>query len=319
MTLLEDKNIKKCREIKIDCSVFFFLNLTKSVNLLYLIYLKVGIFMDNLYQEAKQITTSIIKIYILLSKLAKEEKTNTQDYQDLCLVLKSAKEIEKNKYKILCPYQKYLDENYYIMKDNNSKKDGYFLPRTEEILTAIRILNQLDKQKKYMLDGNKVNISFSIQNYVDDAFFFEITQYLKGASLEEREALIDFQYSFLAISVNLNEEDLFIPKKNTSMSEQEFELSLMHLMPKIQELEEQLLKYSDKDVNAETLLSVLYTKACISLLPPLYEGIVLQEWQNTLNLYNISNYFKGVTSMKMYKLLCLICEDKALDKWERRH
>ncbi len=293
--------------------------MTKNGDLLYTINLKVGVFMDNLYQEAKQITTSIIKLYTTLSQLVKEGKTNTQEYQDLCLVLKSATEIEKNKYKILFPCQNYLDENYHIIQEHNSKKEGYFLPRTEEVLKAVRILNQLDKQKKYMLDGNKVNSSFSIQNYLDDAFLFEITQYLREATFEERELLIDFQFSFLAISTKLDEENFVIPKRNTSMSNQELELSVMYLLPKVQKLENQLLEYSDKDVNSETLLSILYTKACISLLPPLYEGLLLQEWQNTLNLYNISNYFKGVPSMKMYKLLHLICEDKALDKWERRH
>ena len=92
------------------------------------------------------------------------------------------------------------------------------------------------------------------------------------------------------------------------MSEKEMHAAMIYLFPKVEELQDKLFEMKDKDMDTETLLWILYTKACIHLLPPLYEGVILGENGNALNLYETLEYCKGENAEQMSRLLALLTQ-----------
>lgn len=171
-------------------------------------------------------------------------------------------------------------------------------------MSAIRTLNFLDKTKYYALDGllfRKPNY-LQLQKYLEEAFLYEILQYLKIAKREEKEMLIDFKYALLATTEIATTESL-LPEPNIGLTEEEMHGAINYILPKVQVLTNKLIEMKDNDINAETILWILYTKACIHLLPPLFEGVVLEEMRNAISLNKILGNISGRQNKKMCDML----------------
>lgn len=266
---------------------------------------------NNIYKDAKQLTDGIINIYLTLAKLEKEGKKESKQYKDLLFLLPKAKEIEKRKYLAVTPLKKDIYANFSALESARSG-GGYFLRITKESLSAIRTLNFLDKSKYYTLDGIvfKNPKYLQLQEYLEEAFLYEISHYLKGVQGKEKGILIDFQYALFATSETI--EEITIPKPNWTLSEEEMNAALVYLFPKVQELTNKLLDLQDEDITSEMILWVLYTKACIYLLPPLYEGIILQEMKNAIGLNRILGTISKKKNKKICDMLSYLNEERCL-------
>ena len=235
----------------------------------------------------------------------KKLEKGSKEYQELLEILSLAKANEDVLYRTFLPKQDYLNANYSVLEEE--KVEGnYFIPIRKETLSAIRALNKMDKNQIYTLDDNVLHNQnvLEMEIYLEEAFFFEIGEYLKNAKEEEKNTLIDFKYALLTVFPELGEECLICPKTNFSMSTEEMQAAMIYLFPKVEELQEKLFEMNDKDINMETLLCILYTKACIHLLPPLYEGIILEENRNAMNL----GYYMGEKTEQMNRLLTLLTQ-----------
>ncbi len=235
--------------------------------------------MQDRYKEAKKLTNAVINIYRTLAKLEKNQKENSNEYKDLCNLLPKAIEFEKRDYHTFLPKKIYIKVNQEVLE-----KDTYFLLPSEEKMSALRALSYLDVKSLYSIQGSKVEEPAfkTLQEQLESNFYCEIINYLPFARKLERETLIDYKYMLLAI---LEENPKTIaPPSVQFLLEEENRASLYYIFPIVKELSNKLFGMSDKEINEETILKVLYLKSALLLLPPLYRGVIEQENRNALQL-----------------------------------
>ncbi len=269
------------------------------------------------YQEAKEITDSIVKMYLSLAELEKQNKKDSEEYSNLLSLLTKALELEKRKYQTFTLSEKEKEEIYQII-GQYYKQDERFVPITPEMLSTIRALNLADENSIYALDGNVIKISYEKQmhSYLYEAFLYEMTRYLEKASAEERESIIDYHYALIA-SLAINDSCCSeLPKGNFTYSQKEDYWAERFLMPKAAILTKRLLALTDEDITPETIIYVLYTKACIMLLPSFYAGAAMEEMRNSLPLKQILHTMDGKKADRINAMLTLIYTD---EKVEERH
>lgn len=257
--------------------------------------------MKKRYMDAKAMTDSVTDLYMRLATLHKEGKENTSEYNDLLSLLPIAIKIEKEKYEAFEPWQSQINANMTTIV-TTPKDNMYFMTINKDILSAIRSLNILDKSKLYALDGIVLrnDAIFKVHSYLEEAFYYEICMYLDKAKDFERDNLIDFKYGLLAASPELKDANITYPKSGDSMTIEEMRASETYILPKVNTLTDYLFKIKDENIRPHTITYILYVKACMRLLPPLYKSVITEELRNSINL---QNYF-GIITGDNYTEIC---------------
>ncbi len=71
--------------------------------------------MDKSYTNAKQLTNSVVSIYLSLAELEKAGKKESQEYQELLAILPLAKANENESYRTFLSKQVHLNANYSVI------------------------------------------------------------------------------------------------------------------------------------------------------------------------------------------------------------
>lgn len=166
-----------------------------------------------------------------------------------------------------------------IIKKTNI--EDFFHLHGYDALTRMRAFNYSQSKYLYMINGIiDEDVQQHLQSRIEENFMVEIYKCLKCGKLtpEERAYLIFFKYRMLTTSKNLEQKwisgELMVPYTNNGMTEEELYRSDKHIIPQVKSISQYLCLLHDSDITGHTILCVLYTKSCMSMLSPsTYETI----------------------------------------------
>ncbi len=272
--------------------------------------------MEKRYETARKMTDSVVDLYMNLANLHKEGKEDTNEYNDLLSLLPIAIQAEEKKYCAFNPLKSQINENVKAIIET-PKDDMYFITISKETISAIRCLNMLDKSKIYALDGIvlKHESILKVHTYLDENFLYELCMYLDSrASESERDTLIDFKYALLASLPHLDIENTKYPKVSDNMCLEEIKASETYIFPKVNTLVNHLFEITDENITPYTIIYILYVKASIRLLPPLYKSVVTEELRNSINLQEFLGILKNDKYNKICNMLKYLLEESTKGK-----
>lgn len=266
-------------------------------------------------QEAIDATKSTIGIYMQLALLEKENKKESEEYKNLFGLLEWAIQNEQKKH-MLTNFTSSKKPNFRYQLLSNQSDCSYFLSPNAHNLTAIRTLNHVDGEYIYALDGIIKSEGVSdLQDNINQIFLNEIELYLKRNPVTdlERATLIDFKYGMIATSETLEQKFIFgeleFPKTNFYMNEEEMQVSGYYATTKFSVLCNYITSLTDEEINEQTLPIVLYAKACIPVLPPIFIGGALTELNNCIHLSHFLEEISGKRRKKVREMIAYLIGD----------
>lgn len=265
------------------------------------------------YQEAYNITKSVIKLYMKLSELEQQQKQDTKEYKDIVALLDY--EISKERDKQVHLLDQQIGRTKYYSAMTSQSHGNYFVNLDPEVLASIRFANYLDNEYMYTLDGIVLNeMAQQLQKGLDVGFYNAIHDYLKSEEVtdEERNTLISFKYSLLSTSASV--EDIFLGERfltytNRNMNDQELQTASIYIFKKVETLLNNLCSIDDSEITEQTLPMILYIKSCFIMLPPLQVESILMELENIIGLNRLLGYIKGESRNKISNMLTWLTEE----------
>lgn len=262
--------------------------------------------MEKEYMDAKQITSSVVGLYLELAKLKKQGKEESEKYVNFLSLLLKALEVEKRKYLILTPNEIYIESCKDVLK-NTSKIENVLLSPDKEIIVALRMLNFLDKKMYYSLFDSTPKDN-DVHYYLEEAFLGELVKHIYKVDCLEKERIIDYVYAILASSSTFCFEDLAFLKSNFPLKKQDYMAIQYDLLPKIEVLNDNLFSFTDAELTKDTIALVLFLKASLSFHS--YKRNVLDENNNNLQLKEILAAISSQECHKICELLSLLNEEE---------
>ncbi len=262
--------------------------------------------MEKEYMELKQFTVSVVDIYLELAKLEKQEKKESQEYENLVSLLPKALEIEKRKYLILENNEHYIASCKEVLNKAERVEDILLVP-SKEVLVALRMLNFMDPEMYHSLLGS-TSIEVKLHYYIEEIFLRTLVKSIYRVKSSGRGLLIDYASAILASSCTYDFEKFDSIQPTFSLNEQDQMAIHLCLLPKMKELSDKLFSLKDGDLTKDTILSVLYYKALIYFYP--YALNLMEEIEHSIQLIEYMNSKPDKKYSKVLNLLSLLKEEE---------
>ena len=227
---------------------------------------------NNQENKMPEMTETIVKMYARLAMLEKEGKKSITEYKSLLSLLPRSIELEKQEYQDTHSVSQDQEQLKMWYKAKKTLEDSYQLP-SQDMLAKIRFYNRSNQE--YLCTFNSMvtgDIKKSIQSQIEENFMIEICRYLKYGKVSEIEknCLIDYKYGIITTSQTLEHkllsEEFPFPCTSDSMTKEELHDSQGLVLAHIRSLCDYLCSIEDNHITEQTILYMLYMKACLPLL-----------------------------------------------------
>ena len=271
--------------------------------------------------QARAMSRTVLNLYTALATLEKEGKEETEEYKNLLMILAQSVQYEKRDYHNLSFAVQDKEKLGLYFNIRQGQVEKCFQLPSQEMLILIRSFNHSHEGCICTLSGIiSDSVEQQLQDRAEENFLIQIDYYLKNGQLtnEERNCLIDFKYGLFSFSRNLEEKLLsgesMTPYTNIDMTEEELAESEQHIFPQISALLDYLWSLSDIDITVQALLSILYVKSSMVMLPPLLSGMSLQELGNSISLNRALGYINGESREKISDMISYLMESSNQEK-----